>query len=69
MVAQGELRTDRLVAEATHILSQHRRVRVIYAALVDRETMEAVREVRVGQTLLVLAAWIDEVRLIDNEIL
>jgi pantoate--beta-alanine ligase len=69
MVAQGEHRTDRLVAEATHILSQHRRVRVIYAALVDRETMEAVREVRTGQTLLVLAAWVDEVRLIDNEIL
>ncbi len=69
MVAQGEHRTDRLVAEATHILSQHRRVRVIYAALVDRETMEAVREVRAGRTLLVLAAWVDEVRLIDNEIL
>jgi pantoate--beta-alanine ligase len=69
MVAQGEHRTDRLVAEATHILSQHRRVRVIYAALVDRETMEAAREVRPGRTLLALAAWVDEVRLIDNEIL
>ena len=69
MVAQGERSTDRVVAEATHLLSQHRRIRVIYAALVDRDTMEAVREVRSGQTLLTLAAWVDEVRLIDNEIL
>ena len=69
MVAAGERRVDRLVAEATHLLAQHRRVRVIYAAIVDRDTMEAVREVRPGQTLLAIAAWVDEVRLIDNEIL
>ena len=69
MVAAGEYRVDRLVAEATHLLAQHRRVRVIYAAVVDRDTMEAVREVRPGQTLLAIAAWVDEVRLIDNEIL
>ncbi|MEI6861115.1 MAG: pantoate--beta-alanine ligase, partial [Verrucomicrobiota bacterium] len=69
MVAAGERRVDRLVAEATHLLAQHRRVRVIYAAVVDRDTMEAVREVRPGQTLLAIAAWVDEVRLIDNEIL
>ncbi len=69
MVAHGERRVDRLVAEATHLLAQHRRVRVIYAAIVDRDTMETVREVRPGQTILALAAWVDEVRLIDNEIL
>ncbi len=69
MVSAGERRVDRLVAEATHLLAQHRRVRVIYAAIVDRDTMEAVREVRPGQTILALAAWVDEVRLIDNEIL
>lgn len=69
MVAAGERRTDRLVAEATHILSQHRRIRVIYAAVVDRDTMEPMREAVPGKTLMALAAWVDEVRLIDNEIL
>jgi pantoate--beta-alanine ligase len=69
MVAAGERRVDRLVAEATHLLAQHRRVRVIYAAVVDRDTMEAVREAQPGQSLLALAAWVDEVRLIDNAIL
>lgn len=69
MVEQGERRTDRLIAEATHILSQKRRVRVIYAAIVDRNTMEAVREVQPGVSMMAIAAWVDEVRLIDNVVL
>lgn len=69
MVAAGELRSDRLVAEATHILAQHRRVRVIYVSLVNRHTMEPMREVVPGLSLLAVAAWLDEVRLIDNIVL
>lgn len=69
MVDQGERRTDRLIAEATHILGQKRRVRVIYAAIVDRTTMEAVREVQPGTCMMAIAAWVDEVRLIDNVVL
>jgi pantoate--beta-alanine ligase len=69
MVAAGERRSDRLIAEATHILSQHRRVRVIYVSLVDRHSMEPVREVESGRSLLAIAVWVDEVRLIDNIVL
>ncbi|RRJ96120.1 pantoate--beta-alanine ligase [Opitutaceae bacterium TAV4] len=69
MVAAGERRADRLVAEVTHLLSQHRRIRVIYASLVDRCTMEPVREVIPGKAILAIAAWVDEVRLIDNIVL
>jgi pantoate--beta-alanine ligase len=70
MVEAGEHRSDRLIAEATHILSQRRRVRVIYAAVVDRNTMEAVREVLPGGVhMMAIAAWVDEVRLIDNVVL
>jgi pantoate--beta-alanine ligase len=69
MVAAGERRADRLVAEATHILSQQRRVRVIYVSLVNRDTMEPAREAEPGRTLLTVAAWVDEVRLIDNIVL
>lgn len=69
MVAAGERRADRLIAEATHILSQHRRVRVIYVSLVDRHTMEPMREVEPGRSLIAIAAWVDEVRLIDNIVL
>lgn len=69
MVAKGERRPDRLIAEATHILSQKRRVRVIYIAVVDRRTMEPMREVEPGRSLMCIAAWVDETRLIDNVIL
>ncbi|MBK9991980.1 MAG: pantoate--beta-alanine ligase [Verrucomicrobia bacterium] len=69
MVEKGELRSDRLIAEATHILGEKRRVRIIYISVVDRTTMEAMREVVPGQSLLAIAAWVDEVRLIDNVLL
>lgn len=69
MVDSGERRSDRLVAEATHILSQQRRIRIIYAAVVDRCTMEPVREVLPGKAVMAIAAWVDEVRLIDNQVL
>jgi pantoate--beta-alanine ligase len=69
MVESGVRNPDRLIAEATHILGQRRRVRVIYVAMVDGETMETAREVTPGRTLLAIAAWVDEVRLIDNIVL
>ncbi len=69
MVESGERRSDRLVAEATHIMSQHRRVRIIYTSIVDRCTMEPVRDVIPGKAVMTIAAWVDEVRLIDNTLL
>ena len=69
-MADGGVRSpDRLIAEATHILGQHRRVRVIYVAIVDGLTMETMREVVRGKSMLAISAWIDEVRLIDNVML
>ncbi|AKC83140.1 pantoate--beta-alanine ligase [Verrucomicrobia bacterium IMCC26134] len=69
MVASGERRADRLVAEATHILSQHRRIRVIYVSMVDADTMEPQREVISGRALMAIAVWMEDVRLIDNIVL
>lgn len=66
MVASGVRSPDRLVAEATHILGERRRLRVIYIALVDRNSMEPVRDVVPGQCLMAVACWVDEVRLTDN---
>ncbi len=69
-MADGGVRNaDRLIAEATHHMGSCRRVRVIYASIVDRSTMEAVREVAPGKTMMAVAAWVDEVRLIDNILL
>jgi pantoate--beta-alanine ligase len=69
MVVQGVRSTDRVVAEVTHLLGERRRIRMIYVSMVDRGTMEPMREIVPGNTLLAIAAWIDEVRVIDNVVL
>jgi pantoate--beta-alanine ligase len=69
MVAQGVRSTDRVIAEATHVLGERRRVRVIYVTMVDPATMEPMREIVPGRTLLAIAVWVDEVRLTDNVLL
>jgi len=66
MVEAGVKSTDRVVAEATHIITAKRRLRVIYIAVVDRRTMEPMREVVPGQCLMAVSYWVDEVRLTDN---
>jgi pantoate--beta-alanine ligase len=66
MVAQGVRSTDRIIAEVTHLLGERRRIRMIYVSMVDPVTMDPLREIVPGKTLLAIAAWIDEVRLIDN---
>jgi pantoate--beta-alanine ligase len=69
MVESGVRNSDRLVAEVTHILGQHNKIRVIYAAIVDQATMESMREVVPGRSMICIAAWLDEIRLTDNALL
>jgi len=66
MVESGVKSADRLVAEVTHIIAAKRRLRVIYISVVDRQTMEQLREIVPGQCLLAISYWIDEIRLTDN---
>jgi pantoate--beta-alanine ligase len=69
MADAGTRSPDRLIAEATHILNQHRRVRTIYISIVHRRTLLPTREVTPGEYFMAIAAWVDEVRLIDNQVL
>jgi len=66
MVESGVKSADRLVAEVTHIIGAKRRLRVIYISVVDRQTMEQLREVVPGQCLLAMSYWVDEIRMTDN---
>jgi pantoate--beta-alanine ligase len=66
MVDSGVKSADRVVAEATHIMGQKRRLRVIYISVVNRDTMEPTRDVAPGHGLMAVAYWVDEVRLTDN---
>lgn len=69
MARQGVTSPDRVVAEVTHLLGERRRLRVIYISIVDPDTMEPRREIVPGASLLAVAVWVDEVRLIDNTLL
>jgi pantoate--beta-alanine ligase len=69
MVEAGVRSPDRLIAEATHLLGERRKISVIYVSIVDLVTMEPVRDVVPGSAMLAIAAWVDEVRLIDNAVL
>ncbi|MGE9296242.1 MAG: pantoate--beta-alanine ligase, partial [Puniceicoccales bacterium] len=66
LVRKGTLSVDRIKAETTHILCQSRRIRIIYVEIVDRDTMKPERVVRPGQSLLTVAIWLEQTRLIDN---
>lgn len=66
MTESGVRSPDRVIAEVTHILGEHRRIRIIYIAIVDPRTMEPMREIVPDRSLLMLAVWLDDVRLIDN---
>ncbi len=66
MVEKGVRSPDRVKAEVIHMLSQVRRIRIIYVEIVTVDTMEDVREIVPGETLVTCAVWVDEVRLVDN---
>jgi len=66
LIDNGIRNVDRVLAEVTHHITQLRRLRVIYVAAVDVETMKPMREIELGRTLIMTAVWCDEVRLTDN---
>ena len=65
LTEKGITNTDRLIAEVTNHMNSLR-LRVIYVKAVNLDNMDEVREVAPGQTLIAVAAWVDQIRLIDN---
>jgi len=66
MADEGVRSVDRIIAEVSHHLAESRRLRIIYASLVDCDTMQPAREVIPEETRIMIACWVDQVRLIDN---
>lgn len=69
MADEGVRSVDRVIAEISHHLGESRRLRIIYASVVDAITMQPAREVKPGECRIVIACWVDQVRLIDNILL
>lgn len=59
-------KVDRVKEELMRILQQGNSVRVDYAEVVNRNTMEIEEGSISEESLLVVAVWVDSVRLIDN---
>ncbi len=68
MVQEGERRPEAILQKVQALISQEKHARLEYASLCHPETLEEVSEIS-GPTLLALAVWIGEVRLIDNTLL
>lgn len=69
MVAGGTRSVERVIAEVTHHLTQSFRLRIVYVAIVNAETMEPMLAIVPGESLLTISVWVDQVRLNDNVIL
>jgi len=68
MVTKGERRPEIILKAVQETLTREDGVRVEYASLCHPETLEEVTRL-FGPTLLAIAAWVGEVRLIDNRVL
>ncbi|MAE53183.1 MAG: pantoate--beta-alanine ligase [Opitutae bacterium] len=63
---KGSINVDRVKAEVLNVLKEGRYLRMNYVEVVDRESMRPEAEILPGRSLLAVAVWVDQVRLIDN---
>src|SRR5262245_44195557 len=68
LVTHGERKATTILQEVREIIDREEKVRIEYVSLCHPETLEEVTEIS-GPTLLALAAWVGDVRLIDNRVL
>jgi pantoate--beta-alanine ligase len=68
LVQQGERRASAVLQAVQQTIASEGGVRIEYISLCHPETLEEVNEIAVP-TLLALAAWVGDVRLIDNRVI
>ena len=66
---KGIRNVDRVKAELMTTLRSGSFIRINYAEVVDREDMLPEKEIELGRSMLVIAVWVDNIRLIDNMLL
>jgi pantoate--beta-alanine ligase len=65
IVDLGEGKTEKVLEEVKKVIVDERTVKLQYLEAVDSETLQPVSVIKPG-TLIAIAAFLDEVRLIDN---
>ncbi len=68
LVSQGERQAVPVLQAVQEMISSGEGIRLDYASLCDPDTLEEVTEVT-QPTLLAIAAWVGDVRLIDNRVI
>ena len=68
LVSQGERQAVPVLQAVQEMISSEEGIRLDYASLCDPDTLEEVTEVT-QPTLLAIAAWVGDVRLIDNRVI
>ena len=68
LVSGGQFSSAVILQAVQQVLTQNAEVRVEYASLCHPETLEEVEQIA-GPTLLAIAVWVGDVRLIDNCVL
>jgi pantoate--beta-alanine ligase len=66
IVDLGETDTEKVLEEVKNVIQDERSVKIQYLEAVDLDSLETLRKVERGKTLIALAAHLDNVRLIDN---
>ena len=66
---KGVRNVDRVKAELVNVLRNGSSIRVNYAEVVDRNNMKIESEIETGRSMLVIAVWLESIRLIDNMLL
>ena len=65
LLKSGDARTIKILSAVRKVIAQERKVKLQYLEAVDPKTLEPVQRVKSG-VLLILAAYLENVRLIDN---
>jgi len=64
----GEVETSKVISEVKKVIQEEKAVKIQYLEAVNAQTLQPVTRIEKG-SMLALAAFIDEVRLIDNIVL
>jgi pantoate--beta-alanine ligase len=66
LLSRGIFNIEQIKAEVISMLKDGKFLRLDYVEVVNRETMETEEKVQSDRSMIVLAVWIDNIRLIDN---
>ena len=69
LVKEGITKSEKIKDEILTILKQGELIRIDYIEIVDRENLKLISNIISNHSIVVLAVWIEKVRLIDNHLL